>query len=510
MEPQAEETSTVSEESASPEVSPHAPHGGHDLTVGSIPGHLIRFSLPMLLGSVIQNAYGIINGIWVGKGLGEDALAAVTATFPVFWMLIAAAIGLTMAANIMVSQAYGARDWGQVRRVAGNSVALVSAVSLALLVAGHLSCNALLRMIDTPPAVYEAAAGYFHIFLWTLPLSFGTFLLASFLRGAGDSVTPLWFQAISVVLGAILDPVLMFGWLGAPALGLNGTAYASIIAQAGTIIGIVAYLRRKRHIVLPAAANVRFDRDTTSLTLKIGIPSMIQQSLLSIGSLVLTGLVNGFGVDATAAYGAAGRIEMLAMMPAMTVGMAASSLAGQNIGAGRFERVREVFTWSLIVGCGVTLIPSLAAFLLPEPLLSCFLTAPAPMEIGVGYLRIVGLGYVLMAVLFATNGVINGAGHTFATTLVTLVSLWLFRVPLAVYWSRHLGRVDGVWYSVVVGFAIGTALALAYYLSGLWRRPLSGRRPGPPPAPAGPPDSPIVEAAEEALAQAPIEPPGVA
>lgn len=498
-----EVTPAEAEEPTEADTTPPGPKGGHDLTVGSIPRHLIRFSLPMLVGSVIQNAYMVINGMWVGKGLGETELAAVTATFPVFWMLIAAAIGLTMASNILVSQAYGAKDWAQVRRVTGNSVALVCSVSLVLLLAGQFACNALLRLVNTPPDVYDAAAGYFHIFLWTLPLSFLTFLLASFLRGAGDAVTPLWFQSVAVVLAAALDPVLMFGWLGAPALGLNGTAYASIIAQAGTVVGIVVHLHRKRHIVLPDLANIRFDRETTALTLRIGVPSMIQQSLLSVGSMVLAGIVNSFGVDTTAAYGAALRIEMLAMMPAMTIGMAASSLAGQNIGAHRYERVREVFGWSLIVGAGVTAVPALAAFFAPEFLLRGFLDAPTPVAIGVGYLRVVGLGYILTAVLFACNGVINGAGHTFATTLVTLVSLWFFRVPLAIYWARHLGRVEGVWYAIVVGFAIGMVLSLGYYLSGRWRRPVSGRRP----RGAGSP-LPMEDPVEETYLQSAEAPPG--
>jgi putative MATE family efflux protein len=474
-------------------------HGGRDLTVGSIPRHLLTFSAPMLLGALLQNAYAVINGMWVGKGLSEADLAAVTATFPIFWMFVSAAIGLTMASNILVSQAYGAKDWGQLRRVVGNSVVFVGAACVALFLAGQVFAGALLRLLNTPPDIYAHAASYFHIYLWTLPTSFGIFLLAAFLRGSGDSVTPLWFQGGAVILACILDPVLMFGWLGAPRLGLNGTAYASIFAQLLPVIALWAHLRRKRHIVLPRIADLRFDTQTTLLTLRIGIPSMIQQSLLAIGSMVLTGLVNRFGVDTTAAYGAASRIEMVAIMPAMTVGLAASSLSGQNIGARQFARVREVFGWSLLTGAGVTLGVSLAAVCIPRVLLSAFLDKPEALDIGVGYLRIVGSGYLFMAVLFACNGVINGAGHTLATTLATLISLWICRVPLALYLSRRMDSVEGVWWAIVISFVVGMVVSLTYFLSGRWKHPLTLHLNPVPVPPAGdsvPPNEPPVPGSE--------------
>jgi len=449
---------------------------GRDLTTGSIPRHLASFAGPMLLGSFMQNAYTIVNGVWVGRGLGERELAAVTATFPVFWMLIAAAIGLTMASNILVSQAYGARDWPQLRRVVGNSAALVGLVCMTLFVVGQCAAGALLRWMNTPDEVRLEALSYFRIYLWTLPPSFGIFLLASFLRGAGDAMTPLWYQGAAVLLACGLDPVLMFGLLGAPRLGLNGTAFASVTAQSLAVVALWIHLRRASHLVLPDARDVRPDRDTTVLTLRVGLPSMAQQSLLALGAMVLTGVVQRFGVDATAAYGAAARIEMLAVMPAITLGLAASSIAGQNIGAREIGRVREVLRWTVTLSAGVTSAVAIAAVTVPGLMLRAFLAPSPALTIGIGYLRVVAPGYVLMSVLFASNGVINGAGHTLATPLSTLLSLWACRIPLAIHWSHALGRVEGVWYAIVLSYAVGMALSLGYYLSGRWKSALN--RPG--------------------------------
>jgi len=439
----------------------------------------------MLAGSALQTAYAIVNAIWVGNGLGTTAMAAITVSFPVFFVLMAAAGGLTMASSILASQTFGAKDWPQLKRVVQNSVVLTGAASLICISVGHFTAESLLRIMDTPPEVLPMAASYLRIFLWTMPFMFGLFLIASLLRGTGDSKTPLYFQAVFLGVTAVLDPLLMFGWLGFPRLGLNGTAVATIISQAGALISMLLYLQRKSHMIAPDWRHLRADWATTWLTLKIGVPSMFQQAFVSVGMLVIVGLVNAFGRTGVAAYGAAMRIDQLAFMPAMTVGMAVSTLAGQNIGARHYDRVKEVFRWGLVFGGGITLLASLLAVTVPGILMRMFIQDRAVIELGVQYLRIVGAGYVLFAVMFVSNGVINGAGHTFITTLITLVSLWAVRVPLAASLSRSMHRLEGIWFAVVISFAVGSGISLIYYLSGRWKRPLAGRVLGEVPEQAG-------------------------
>lgn len=454
----------------------HSTKHSRDLTVGSIPRHLIAFSIPMLAGSALQTAYSIINAMWVGKGLGKTELAAVTVSFPVFFFLMAVAGGLTMAANILAAQSFGAKDFDQLRRVVRNSVVLTVGISLACVVFGHYSATEILRLMNTPPEVLAMAARYLQLFLLSMPFMFGIFLMGSLLRGTGDSTTPLYFQAVFVALTAVLDPILMFGWLGFPRMGLNGTAVATIITNAGALVSVLVYLGRKRHLVAPDWRHLGVDWDMSRLTLKIGVPSMVQQALVSIGMLVMVGLINAYGENGAAAFGAGMRIDQLAFMPAMTLGMAVSTLAGQNIGAQRFSRVKETFKWGMVFGCGITLVASAVVVGLPSVLLKAFVNDPKVIAMGVPYLRIVGGAYVMFAVMFVANGVINGAGHTFITTLITLLALWGVRVPLAYHLSNTTHRIEGIWWGMVAGFSIGALMSLAYYLSGRWKKPITHRR----------------------------------
>jgi putative MATE family efflux protein len=467
---------------------------GRDLTTGSIPRHLIAFSLPMLAGSALQTAYSFINAIWVGQFLGETALAAVSVSFPVVFVLIAVAAGMTMATGILIAQHYGARDMAAVRRVVDSSTILMAALGLVMLVAGEILTPLILRAMDTPADVLPMAAEYMRIFLLSLPLMFGLFLTRSMLQGSGDSTTPLYFQAGAILLTIVLDPVLMFGWLGLPALGLNGTAWATVISHVLALSALVYVLHRRKNPVAPRLEWAGFDWHTTWTTIRIGFPAAVQQSLISVSMVFVTGLVNGFGKDATAAFGVAMRVDQLAFMPALTFSMAISTLAGQNIGAGRYDRIRPIFAWGCLLSGGVTAVASLLAVLVPGLLMRIFTPEEHLIAIGIDYLRIVGSCYLFFAIMFVANGIINGSGHTIPTTIISLVSLWVVRVPVAYWLSRYTGSVTSVWWAMSLSFAVSMAASLAYYASGRWRRPIAR----PQPAAAGGPGDVFGEETGEA------------
>ena len=448
------------------------PHHGRDLTVGSIPRHMVTFSLPMLAGSALQTAYSFVNAIWVGQFLGKTALAAVTVSFPVVFVIIAVGAGLTMATNILAAQYFGARDLPRVRKLADSSTVLIGTLSLVFLAVGELFAQDILRAMQTPPEVIAPAVSYMRIFMLSLPFGFGLFLLRSMLQGIGDTKTPLYFQAASLLVNVVLDPLLMFGWLGFPRLGLVGTAWAANIAQGGALLALYIYLRRKHNPVAPNLGRLSVDFSTMWTTIRIGVPSAVQQSLVSIGIVFVTGIVNSFGENATAAFGAASRIDQLAFLPAMTFSMAASTLTGQNLGANKPHRVREVFIWGCMFSVGITLCASLLAVSIPRLLLRIFINDPAVLDLGVSYLHIVGACYFFFAVMFVSNGIINGAGYTLVTTIFSLITLWVVRVPLAYYLSHRWHSVTGVWVAISVSFGVAMTVSLAYYLSGRWKVPL--------------------------------------
>jgi putative MATE family efflux protein len=458
----------MSEETKSP--SNH--NAGMDMTQGHIGRNLIKFAIPMLAGSALQTAYAIVNTIWVGNGLGKDAVAAMAVSFPIIFFLMAIAGGLTLASSILVSQSYGAKNYARMKQVIHNSLFLTLCFSGLLVLAGYFTAYPLLKVMGTPAAVMPMAKSYLQIFIWTIPFMFIMFLYMATLRGVGDSITPLYFQAAGVILTGILDPFMMFGWLFFPKLGLNGTAWATIITNALGVVTLIMYLEHKKHIVNPEWKHLKADFPTSWLTIKLGVPTMIQQALVSLGMLMIMGLINEYGENGIAAFGIAMRIDQLAFLPSMTIGMAASTLAGQNIGAKRYDRVHDVFRWGLFYGVGMTSIVTILCLTVPHFLLRFFVKDPVVIHLGENYLRIIGGGYLLLAVLFLSNGVINGAGHTFATTIFSLVGLWIVRIPLAAYFSHHMHRLEGIWIAMVISFAIGTSLSCLYYYSGRWKKPV--------------------------------------
>ncbi|MEN6664533.1 MAG: MATE family efflux transporter [Phycisphaerae bacterium] len=466
----------MTDQSAKPSLAA-LPLRGRDLTIGSIPRHLIMFSLPMLAGNALQMGHSLINAFWVGQYLGENAMAAIALSMPVVFVLIAAGAGLTLASSILISQHFGAKDSEAIRRVVNSSTILVAACSLVLVAVGELLTPAILRAMGAKGEVLPLAEGYMRIFLLSLPTGYGLFLTRSMLQGTGDSRTPLYYQAVAVGINAVLDPVLMLGWMKVPALGLNGTAWATLIAQGVALGALVVVLRRQKHLEAPTLHWRAFDARTAWITTRIGIPSALQQSLVSVSMVFVVGIVNSFGDSATAAFGIAMRIDMLAFMPALALSMAVSMLAGQNIGAGKHHRIRQIVLWGCVLTGGFTLAASALAVGVPTLLMRIFINDENVIRLGSDYLRIVGSCYVFFAFMFVTNGVINGAGHTMMTTIFSLVSLWAVRVPLAVWLSHRMG-LNGVWYAMAASFAVSMLASLAYYLSGHWRRPVA-RRPVP-------------------------------
>lgn len=455
------------------------PQYGRDLTIGSVARQMLAFALPMLAGSVLMLAYSFVNAIWVGQFLGKTALAAVTVSFPIFMALISLGGGLTLAANILVAQHYGAGRRTEMRRVVDSSSAVILVLSLVVFVVGELFAEAILRVMDTPPDVLAAAAVYMRIFLLSQPFVFAIFLLRNLLQGIGDSTTPLRFMAWSVGLNIVLDPLLMLGWLGFPRLGLAGAAWSSVISNVVAVVILLVHLHRQRNPVLPQW-RLTVHGPTVGSLMRIGLPSAVQQSLVSVSMFFVITLVNRFGENATAAYGAATRLEQLVLMPAMVFGMAIATMAGQNLGAGKPERVKAIFLRGIVLSGGGTLLVSAAALILPQALLRIFIADPDVIRLGTTYLRMVAPFYVCFAIMFVSNGIINGAGHTLVTTGITALSLLVVRVPVA-YLMVHLRHdVSGVWTGIAAGFAVSMTAGLLYYASGRWRRAVTA------PAPAAP------------------------
>jgi putative MATE family efflux protein len=420
------------------------------------------------MGNLLTTGYSIINTIWVGNLLGRDAVGAVAVSFPIFLALIALCSGSTMATSILVAKAYGARETDEIQRIVNNSWAVGLALIALILAAGLTFSDTLLGLLGTPDEIMPLASEYLRITVVSFVSIYLCNLIAAVLRGIGNTVVPLMFIVLSTILNAILDPLLIIGLGPLPRLGLNGAAYASLIASGtATILGII-YVKRKYAMQPVNPSALSLERVMVLNIIKIGLPSFVQQMLLSLGYAVITSFVNGFGASATAAFGVTSRIDSIAAMPAVAMMMAVSAITAQNLGAGKRERIREILKWGILINLPVLAVVSALSFFFPTGLMTIFVKDDSVIRIGAEYLRIVGPGYLAFTVFYITNGIISGAGKTISTMIFSFVSLCLVRIPLAAVLSDTGLGLKGIWIAIVCSFAVTTAVSLAYYFSGRW------------------------------------------
>jgi len=385
-------------------------------------------------------------------------------------VFVAVAAGATMATTILVSQYYGAKEFDKVTRTVGTSFTLAIVLGVALSAGGIFASDWILALLGTPASIVPQASPYLKISFAGFTIMYMSFLVSSILRGVGDTKTPLLFMGVGVVVNIVLDPLLIIGVGPFPRMGLNGAAVASILSSAvGLVLGLT-YLNRKAGIITFRLSAMRLDREMAALIVKIGFPSMLQQSAVSLGMATVTSIINGFGASATAAFGAAGRIDQLAFFPAMSIGMAVSAIAGQNIGAGKIDRVRQTFRWGVLMTVCISAFLSIFFLGMPHILLSAFLTDAEVIKLGGTYLRIVGPTSVMFAIMFVSNGIINGAGHTITTLVFTIFAVWCVRVPAAMFLAKTSLGLTGVWFGFALGFAGAMAISLIWYKTGRWQK----------------------------------------
>jgi putative MATE family efflux protein len=436
-----------------------------DLTVGKESKLILQFATPMLLGNVFQQMYNIVDSIIIGQFIGKEALAAVGASFPLLFTLISLVIGFATGATILVAQYFGAKKMEDVKRTIDTLYIVLFVASIIISLLGWFYSEAIFRLIQLPEDVIPYASLYFKIYILGLVFFFGFNGTSAILRGLGDSKTPLYFMMVSTVTNIILDYVFVayFHW------GIAGVAYATIISQGGAFITAILYLNKYHNVVKLSLLRITFDRKIFKQSLRIGLPSGFQQSIVAIGLLALIWIVNLFGTDVIAAYSIAMRIDSLAAMAAMNFAAALATFVGQNIGANKPERVKAGLIATLKITSLIAVSISLIALLFSSNLMSLFTSDENVIRIGSEYLVIVGAFYILFSVLFAYNGVMRGAGDTLIPMFITLVALWFIRIPAAYILSRYFGET-GIWWSTPIGWFIGMTLSYLYYLTGRWKK----------------------------------------
>src|SRR3982751_1578444 len=444
-----------------------------DLTQGPIAKTLLAFALPTLASSILQSLNGTINAIWVGRFLGEGALAATSNANMVMFLLTAFVFGFGMASTILIRQAWGRKDVDGARRVFGTAGGSFLLITIILAVAGWFLSPTILHWLSTPPEAVPFAIAYLRVIFLAMPALLLLTLLMMALRGAGDSMTPLWFMIVAVLLDSGLNPVFILGLGPAPKLGIAGSATATLIANYAALLGLLGYIYLKDLPLRLRGTELRYlwcDLAILKTIIVKGFPMGVQMVVISLSALALVGLVNREGVDTTAAFGVALQLWTYVQMPAMALGAAVSAMAAQNIGAGLWDRVGRItrvgILQSLLITGGLIVLLTLA----DRSVLALFMGSDSPALPIARHIHLVAtwnfLLFGVMMVLFAT---MRANGSVWGPLIILCIGLVPIRFGFILASYPQL-NADAIWLSFPASSLINLALATAFYLQGGWKK----------------------------------------
>ena len=428
------------------------------------------FLAPMLLSNILQSLSGTLNNVYVGQMIGVGALAAVSSFFPVMFFFIAFTIGLGAGASVLIGQAGGARDTGRVKAIAGTTLTVGIAFGLAVAVFGGFFTTPLLRALGTPPDILADATRYARIMLIAMPGLFVFLLSTAMLRGIGDTVTPLFTLGLSTALGLLLTPALIRGWGGLPMLGVASGATATVVSFVVATLWLGWRLRVRQSPLAPDAEfarHLRVDLPLLRAVLRIGVPTGVQMIVIALAEIALLALVNGFGSQATAAYGAVNQVVAYVQFPAISIAITASILGAQAIGAGRADRLGAIARTGLVMNLVLTGALVLAGYLFSRRLMGFFITSEPVIEVAQTLLHIMLWGTVVFGMASVLSGVMRASGSVLVPTAISILCIALIEVPVAWFASRQIG-LNGVWIAYPVTFVAMFALQSAYYRL-VWR-----------------------------------------
>ena len=425
-----------------------------DFIGGDTRRSLLRMVGPLLAAMVLTMAYNLVDSLWVGNLMGETGYAALTSSTSVVLILSAIAMGSSNGAAILIAQTAGAKK--EAGGLISVSLALAGAFSVGVTAVLELALRPLLSAMNTPPELFSMAYDYLSVYLLGYAAIFLYMHFTAAFRAFGDPVFQMKGMLLSTVFNAVADPLMIRGF------GLRGAAWATVLSEALCLVFAVVFHRKKRLFRLTLR---RADAAWVRPLLADAVPSAVQSCMPAVSSAALLLLVTGFGVTAIAAYGAAGRLEILLFYPAMAMNMALTAITGQCSGAGRTDRVRDYLRCALRLGTVFTAVLSAAVILFAGPLSRLFVDSGATAAIVQNFFRVVSVGYVLYMATSCFLGETSGLGHPGRSMALMFVYYIVVRVPLAAALVRTPLALDGVWTAVLISHIAAAALAAAQGLS---------------------------------------------
>jgi putative MATE family efflux protein len=437
---------------------------------GPIPRALLSLAFPIILANVLQTGYQLTDAFWVGR-LGASAVAAISVSFPVTFLVIALGSGLAMAGATLTAQYMGAGRQDMVNHVAAQTMLMVVISSVIFGALGYSLSPFFLRLLGVAPDVYENALGFMRVSFVGIIFVFTYAMFQALMRGVGQTKVPLYIVAGTVLLNFALDPLLIFGWGPLPGLGVMGAAFATLITQAlASLAGIIIFLRGRHGIQL----NWRgFAPDLTYLkrAFFLGLPGSIELSTRALGLMIMSFLVTSFGTLTIAAYGVGSNILQIITIPVMGLSMAVSTLVGQNIGAGNIDRAARVTRLGAFLGFATLTVIGILAWLFAPWCVRFFIPDdPAVIAEGARFIRIMCLAWGGIGVQLCIVSAFRASGNMLIAMIIAMVSQWMIQFPLAYVLSKHTTlHAQGLWWSFPVTNTVVALVSICWFARGSWK-----------------------------------------
>ena len=479
-----------------------------NVTDGTLFKPLLVLSAPIVLSQMLQVGYNLADTYWVGR-LGEDALAALTYSWAIVFLMVSIGGGLTVAGTVLVSQYKGAEDFRKSHHVAGQTLSFVTVVAIVFGIVGFVLSPVLIRLVGAEPGTpsFTYAVNYTRIIFVSVGFMFWFFIFDALSRGWGDTRTPLYLMVVSVTINVVLDPFLilgfsenpLFAWVGATGLeaslyaqtgfdgwGVEGAAVATVIARGVAAIAGLYLLFSGRVGLEPTLSDLWLDLPTVKKIVEIGAPIATEQGFRSSGIAVLTALIALAGTDAVAAYGIASRLSSLLFLPALGLARGTEAVVGQNLGAQQVGRAWRAVKLSSIVVAGIFVVVIGAAYPFAEQITGIFIDSDQGRQVVIysaAYITISGPSYIFMGVFQVLLGGLRGSGSTRAAMILSIQELWVYRIPISAVAILYFDMgIYGVWYAIALSYVISAITTGLWFMRGTWTESVVDDDPTPVPS----------------------------
>ncbi len=441
-----------------------------DFTKAPLLKSLVVLSVPIIIANILQTLYSLIDTFWVGR-LGAEAVAAVSMSFPVLFLVLALGIGVSVSGTILVAQYKGKKDQKKVNLVSGQTFLMMAISAITLSVIGWFVAEPILVLLGAAPDVLPDAVSYLRIMFIGTFLLFVYFVFQALMRGVGDVITPMVIVGATVVLNAFLDPIFIMGWGPVPAFGVSGAAIVTVITQGLAAIVGISLLLNGRYDIHLHWSDLRPNVPLLKKMIRLGLPMSIEEVIRALAMFFLFYLVAGFGTVTVAAFGVGVRILSFVIIPAAGLGMATTTIVGQSIGARKIDRAEKITWKSSGIGFLMMTAASVLTFFIAEPVSAFFI--PGETEVirqSTEFLKILSFAFGVITVQHVLMATIKAAGETFAAMILNMFSKHLLLIPIAWYLSTSAGLNEaGIWWAYPVTYLTATVMVMTWFLRGSWK-----------------------------------------